>query len=132
MSIGKINKTEISDPIAPLVREVPATHASERQRKAAKILFDKGFGYKLVSKILDLSPNTVRDWGREYRRGEFCVKLSSNQYRYSQEVKDCVRSLRAQGLSWKQISDKTGINRSTCRSWVRRANNPDGDVDPPI
>ena len=48
MSIGKINKTEISVPIAPLVREVPATHASERQRKAAKILFDKGFGYKFV------------------------------------------------------------------------------------
>lgn len=129
MPIGKINKTEISVPIAPLVREVPATHASERQRKAAKILFDKGFGYKLVSQILDLSPNTVRDWGREYRRGEFCVKVSSNQYRYSQEVKDCVRSLRAQGLSWKQISDKTGINLSTCRSWVRQTAKPNDATD---
>lgn len=117
--LEKMKKPETPVLLSAPLRARPANHPSEQKRKAAQILFDKGFGYRLVAKALNLSPNTVRDWGRNYRRGKFRAKPCINQYRYSQEVRDCVRSLREQGLSWKQISQKTGVNPSTCRAWIK-------------
>lgn len=113
-----MKKSEASAPASASLCERLSKGSIEQQRKAAKILFDKGFGYKLVAKVLSLSPNTVRDWGREYKRGVFSDQPSTMRCRYSQKVKERVRELRAQGLSWQQISAETGVNVSTCRSWV--------------
>ena len=113
-----MKKSEASAPASASLCERPSKGSIEQQRKAAKILFDKGFGYKLVAKVLSLSPNTVRDWRREYKRGVFSDQPSTMRCRYSQKVKERVRELRAQGLSWQQISAETGVNVSTCRSWV--------------
>lgn len=113
-----MKKSEASALASASLCERPSKGSIEQQRKAAKILFDKGFGYKLVAKVLSLSPNTVRDWGREYKRGVFSDQPSTMRCRYSQKVKERVRELRAQGLSWQQISAETGVNVSTCRSWA--------------
>lgn len=100
-------------------RELPEGVPTDRQRLSAKMLFEKGFGYKSVAAMLGLSPHTVRDWNRNYKRGVFHVKRSANQYRYPEESKQFVRDLRRQGLSWREISEHTGINVTTCRNWVQ-------------
>lgn len=34
-----------------------------------------------------------------------------------------VLTLRAKGLSWRKIEEKTGVNMSTCRKWVAKHSN---------
>ena len=45
-----MKKSEASAPAPASLCERPSKGSIEQQRKAAKILFDKGFGYKLVAK----------------------------------------------------------------------------------
>lgn len=98
----------------------PAYAPVETRRQAIK-LFKAGLGYKSVSTILNLSQNTVRDWKRAFVKGKFSAELSGNQFRYDESIKETVLSLRAEGLSWKAISDATGVTKSTCRTWVNAA-----------
>ena len=105
---------------------VQPDHAREAKRRAALKLFRQGLGYKAVATILGLSANTVRDWGRAYKKGEFRVELSANQLRYTEETKLRVHALRARGLSWKAVSEMTGVNISTCRAWVYAAKHEEG------
>lgn len=109
---GSTNPTAIE-------RRLADNAPSEHKRRAAKLLFGKGLGYKAVATVLRLSPNTVRDWNRLYKKGNFNVKPSANQFRYPDEAKELVRTLRRQGLSWLEISERTGINMSSCRKWVK-------------
>ena len=82
-------------------------------------LFKHGYGYTKVASILELSPYTVRDWNREYRAGRFRVQIAANQLRYCEELRSKVVDLRAEGLSWRKISEMTQVPVSTCRKWVR-------------
>ena len=61
----------------------------------------------------------MRDWLRAYKRGTFRVSVSANQLRYSPDARNYVADLRRAGLSWRQISEKTGVSPSTCRNWVK-------------
>lgn len=99
---------------APRVRP---GYATETQRRVALKLFKQGLGYKAVSTILGLSASTVRDWGRAYKKGQFKVELSANQFRYTDAAKARVQALRERGLTWREVSELTGVNISTCRSW---------------
>ena len=92
--------------------------APESKRRAALELFESGKGYKTVAVTLGLSVNTVRDWSRAFKRGRFSVRLSANQYRFPAEVREHVIAEREQGLSWREVSEATGVNVSTCRAWV--------------
>ena len=94
---------------------------SEAKRRAALKLFKSGLGYKAVASTLNLSVNTVRDWARAYRRGDFEIKVAINQYRYPEETKRLVRSLRVSGVSKKKNAAQTGVKVSTCRAWVAQA-----------
>ncbi len=107
-----------SVPFTPEKERRPET-PSEYHRRQAKRLFEEGRGYKFVAAALGLSKYTVRDWLRAYKRGTFRVSASANQFRYSPEAKRYVADLRLAGLSWRQISAKTGVSPSTCRNWVK-------------
>ena len=102
-------------------------YASSQVRRQALRLFRAGFGYKSVSTLLHLSPHTVRDWNRAFKSGKFSVELSGNQYRYDDKTRELVLKLRAEGRSWKDISDITGVSISTCRSWVKALRNRDDE-----
>ena len=43
-----------------------------KKRRFAAELFERGFGYKKTSAILELSENTVKDWAKAYKRGGEC------------------------------------------------------------
>lgn len=101
------------------VRHKPDFYASENKRRWAVDLFKHGYGYTKVASILELSPYTVRDWNREYRAGRFRVQIAANQLRYCEELRSKVVDLRAEGLSWRKISEMTQVPVSTCRKWVR-------------
>ena len=105
-----------SSPVPERIR--PAFASAATRRKALK-LFERGLGYKAVAEILGLAPSTVRDWGRALKKkGKFSVELHANQMRYPEAVKVQVMALRQSGLSWREISRRTGVNVSTCRSWM--------------
>ena len=42
----------------------PKTYATDEKRAQALELFRHGIGYTKASRILDMSPNTLRDWHR--------------------------------------------------------------------
>ncbi len=108
-------------PVRVKARSVPRVRpdfAPESKRRAALELFESGKGYKTVAVTLGLSVNTVRDWSRAFKRGRFSVRLSANQYRFPAEVREHVIAEREQGLSWREVSEATGVNVSTCRAWV--------------
>ncbi len=84
------------------------------------MLFERGFGYRSVANLLGLSEYTVRDWSRQYKKGEFVPKLSRRYYRYPESVKKLVVDLRKEGRTWKQIGEQTGVNCTTARAWVEQ------------
>lgn len=98
--------------------------ASEEKRRWAVDLFEHGYGYTKAAAILELAPYTVRDWARAYKAGRFGTVLAANQMRYSEEEREKVLALRAQGLSWRAIAEQTGVKMATCRKWVMAAQNP--------
>ena len=57
-------------------------------------------------------------------RDRFGTVLAANQMRYSEEEREKVLALRAQGLSWRAIAEQTGVKMATCRKWVMAAQNP--------
>lgn len=91
---------------------------SEEKRAQAIELFRHGIGYTKASRILNVSVNTVRDWSREFKKGRFKVKISSNQYRYPDEIRRNVIRLRLSGMSWNEVNKQTGISITTARKWV--------------
>ena len=102
------------------VRVRPSGAISDRKRKQALMLFEKGFGYRSVANLLGLSEYTVRDWSRKYKKGEFVPKLNRRCYRYPETVKKLVVDLRKEGRTWKQIGEQTGVNCTTARAWVEQ------------
>ena len=103
------------------VRQKPAFYASEKKRRWGRDLFEHGYGYTKVASILELSENTVRDWQREYRKGRFRVQIADNQLRYSDELREKVLKMRAEGGSWRKISELTRVPVSTVRKWCAKA-----------
>lgn len=99
----------------------PARAIPDKKRKQALMLFKKGFGYRTVASLLDLSENTVRGWSRQYKKGEFEPNLRRELYCYSEEAKRTVIALRLSGWSWKRIADETGVHSTTARLWVQQA-----------
>lgn len=112
-----LESTPMRVKVRPAARIRP-NFASEGKRRAALELFEAGKGYKTVAEALGLSVNTVRDWSRAFKKGRFSVKLSANQYRFPTEVHDHVIAVRDLGLSWREVSEATGVCVSTCRAWV--------------
>lgn len=88
------------------------------KRKAAIKLFEQGRGYKFVAKALGLSVNTVHDWQRAYRHGQFEPEVSRKLYRYPDEVRQTIVRMRRSGWSWGEISKETGVSIASCRKWV--------------
>lgn len=111
-------------PVVERVRPIGA--ASDKKRRQALELFERGFGYKAVADMLALSVNTVRDWSRLHKQGRFSPNMSRSQYRYTAETKQLALGLRERGYSWREIEAETGVNASTCRAWVRAAAVKDG------
>lgn len=93
-------------------------YPSAQKRKAALALFEAGTGYKSAAALLGLSVYTVRDWHRKFKKGTFHVELNPKQYRHTPETKARVIALRESGCSWREVSTITGVNISTCRSWL--------------
>lgn len=108
--------TKDSDSI--LRRNRPVRLIDDAKRKQAALLFEKKIGYKRVAAMLDLSPYTVRDWSRQWKKGRFSEKASRKLYEYSEEFKREVVRLRAGGNSWRELQEKTGISPATCRRWM--------------
>ncbi len=96
----------------------PKTYATDEKRAQALELFRHGIGYTKASRILDMSPNTLRDWHRAFIKGAFKADLADNQYRYPKPVRERAVRLRLQGYSWSEINRLTGISVSTVRKWV--------------
>lgn len=97
----------------------------ELRRKALK-MFQRGIGYKIAAANLGIPAYTVRDWGRAYRNGTFTITPKKFGKRYSQEERANVLSLRAEGLTWREIEKATGIPKQTCQAWVRRQKQSSG------
>lgn len=102
-------------------RQLPTRCVAESKRRAAKRYFESQIGYKAVAARLGLSAHTVRDWLREFKKGTFSVKVNPRILSYTSETKRSVIELRRAGVSWKKIAAQTGVNISTCRSWVQNA-----------
>ena len=73
--------------------------APREVRAAAAEMFGNGIGHVRVARTLGLSPNTVRDWLREYRAGKFRVDVSTNQHHFSAEAREAVIAMREAGMS---------------------------------
>lgn len=112
-------ESPLSTAETPKPKRTRPRFASSTKRKAAALMFEAGISYQRVAE--DVLPNTVRDWQREYKAGRLHAVLSPNQYRYCQEIKERVIALRAAGMSWRELSEATGVNASTCRRWVVQA-----------
>ncbi|WP_297607352.1 helix-turn-helix domain-containing protein [uncultured Sutterella sp.] len=112
----KISKALGDIPDGRVLSADVARHTEKREQ--ALELFKAGLGYTRVSRILDISINTVRDWSRAYKHGTFKTEPSDNQYRYSEEVRTKAIRLRLQGYSWAEIHRMTGIPIPTVRNWV--------------
>ncbi len=96
----------------------PRTFATDEKRAQALELFRHGIGYIRASRILDMSPNTLRDWRRAFLKGSFKVGLADNQSRYPKAIRERVIRLRLQGYSWSEVTKMTGISSSTIRKWL--------------
>lgn len=59
-----------------------------KKRRFAAELFERGFGYKKTSAILELSENTVKDWAKAYKRGCLQRSLHDTSVRYSPDVRE--------------------------------------------
>lgn len=79
---------------------------SDKKRRDALVLFNCGLGYSKVADILELNPNTVRDWAKSFLAGKFKTELSKTQFR---------------GMSWSAIEREMGVAQATVRRWVRAA-----------
>ena len=99
----------------------PQGCASIETRRRAIALFKKGFGYKTVAAELGLSVYTVRDWGRRFRQGTFTEDVSNRLYQYEDHARRHVLELFEEGRSVREISEETGIPRSTCKGWINKA-----------
>lgn len=88
----------------------PKTYATDEKRAQALELFRHGIGYIRASRILDMSPNTLRDWRRAFLKGSFKVDLADNQYRYPKAVRERAIRLRLQGYSCSEVTKMTGIS----------------------
>lgn len=53
---------------------MPVITIDTRIREKAYRLFSEGLGYKAVSTKLRINRETVREWGREFRNGEFVAE----------------------------------------------------------
>ena len=53
---------------------------SDKKRRDALVLFNCGLGYSKVADILELNPNTVRDWAKSFLAGKFKTELSKTQF----------------------------------------------------
>ena len=93
----------------------PKTYATDEKRAQALELFRHGIGYIRASRILDMSPNTLRDWRCAFLKGSFKVGLADNQSRYPKAIRERVIRLRLQGYSWSEVTKMTGISSSTIR-----------------
>ena len=102
---------EAQQPAACLYeRSLPASFASEEVRRRARSLFEQGYGYKSVARVIGLSIHTVRDWGRQFKQGRFNERAAQ----------DHVWRCHKQGLSLREIALETGISISTCWSWIQK------------
>lgn len=113
-------KTVPTDAFLFMRRERPDFHSRETRLAALK-LFEAGVGYVNASVKLGISMNTVRDWSRKYRKGTFEVDVPEKFFHYTKAVKRRVVKLRAKGLTWRELEEETGVSTSTCRKWVREA-----------
>lgn len=104
----------------PCIRFRPVRLISDAKRRKAAELFAQNIGYRRVAALLNLSVFTVRDWGREWKKGTFKVSASKSLYEYPEDFKREVVRLRLSGLSWSQLSERTGVCPSTCRQWMKR------------
>lgn len=85
------------------------------------VLFNCGLGYSKVADILELNPNTVRDWAKSFLAGKFKTELSKTQFRYSEDFKLRCVTMRQSGMSWSAIEREMGVAQATVRRWVRAA-----------
>lgn len=83
---------------------------SDKKRRDALVLFNCGLGYSKVADILELNPNTVRDWAKSFLAGKFKTELSKTQFRYSEDFKLRCVTMR-----------EMGVAQATVRRWVRAA-----------
>lgn len=94
---------------------------SDKKRRDALVLFNCGLGYSKVADILELNPNTVRDWAKSFLAGKFKTELSKTQFRYSEDSKLRCVTMRLSGMSWSAIERDMGVAQATVRRWVRAA-----------
>lgn len=94
--------------------------ALEPKRRKAVALFAQGYGYKRTARELEIAPYTARDWLRQYKQGRFLLEIPECIKGYSQEQKQKVRVLYAEGYSYHKIASICGISVSTCRRWIEQ------------
>ena len=87
---------------------------SDKKRRDALVLFNCGLGYSKVADILELNPNTVRDWAKSFLAGKFKTELSKTQFRYSEDFKLRCVTMRQSGMSWSPLSVKWELHRLLC------------------
>ena len=86
---------------------------SDKKRRDALVLFNCGLGYSKVADILELNPNTVRDWAKSFLAGKFKTELSKTQFRYSEDFKLRCVTMRQSGMSW-PLNVKWELHRLLC------------------
>ena len=105
-------------------RFLPSHIKTPEVRGRALELFENGWGYKRVASTLGLKASTVRDWGRQWRRGQFSAKLSSNQYRYTDAAASRVMEWYEAGVDINAIARGSGLPVEVCmhliQMWERR------------
>lgn len=92
--------------------------ASDECRARAAGYFSKGWGHVRVAQALNLKPNTVRQWRRDYRAGRFNVSPAC--YVYGEDFKRQVVDMRRSGATWRKIKSETGISSATVRRWMAK------------
>ena len=89
-------------------------------RARALQLFERGWGYKGVASELGIPAYTVRDWARQYRKGEF--KVIPTRRRYSEAVRQEVKRLHDEGFLTGQIAAALNMPKRSVRSLLVRVN----------
>lgn len=107
----------------PNEAQVPFSRYSRAFLQKVYEYFERGATVATVCKALDVPRYTAREWQARYRNGTFMQMLerkSKKHARYGDKMRDHVRYLRVVcGKSYNEISNMTGINRATIRTWLK-------------
>ena len=114
----KIKASKISSAVTDLVKQAKANATREGRkelRSRARELLCAGAGTMAVAAELGVSPKTIVNWKELEGLGK------RKQARYAKEVRERAVAMKAEGMSYAEISESLKVPFNTVATWFKRA-----------